>query len=122
MIRDRLVIFERLTEGTQNAFNEPAETWAELCREWARQEDVSDGEKVTAGMQYSAQVSRFTVRSNDATRTITSKDRMITPDSATWDVIGAKEADRSGWRSRRPGDRYVTRNKDIEVTAQRRSD
>ncbi len=102
---DRLITIERLTEGAANGFNEPAETWAEIAQEWAKKTDVSDGEKVTAGNTYSARLSRFVVRSNAVTRTVTSEDRLSY--DGVWDVKGVKELDR---------------NRFIEITAQKRSD
>ena len=102
---DRRIAIERATTGASNAFNEPSETWAELCSEWAAKKDVSDNEKVTAGQEYSALMSRFVVRSNANTRTVTTEDRISY--DGIWDVRGVKELDR---------------NRFIEITAQRRSD
>ena len=102
---DRLISIERLTEGALNAFNEPSETWAELCKEWASKKDVSDAEKINAGQTFSTRIARFVVRSNTNTRTVTTDDRIVY--GGTWGVVGVKEIDR---------------NRFIEITAQMRRD
>ncbi len=105
MRRDRKISIERLTEGATNAFNEPVEAWAQICEEWAKKTDLSDAENATAGQDYSVLRSRFVVRSNANTRTVNTEDRLVY--EGNWNVLGVKE---------------LNRNRDIEITAERRSD
>jgi SPP1 family predicted phage head-tail adaptor len=87
---DRRIAIERLTEGAQNGFGEPDETWAMLTTVWAGRKDVSDGEKVQAGQRSSALMSRFVIRSSSITKTVNTKDRIQT-DARLWNILGAKE-------------------------------
>lgn len=87
---DRRITVRRLTEGAQNGFGEPVETWADYTTLWAGRKDVSDTEKVSAGQKDSALLSRFVVRSNSKTRTLTTQD-MLSYDSADWSILGVKE-------------------------------
>lgn len=57
----------------------------------AAREDVSDGEKATAGSIESSLLSRFTVRATGFTRALTPVDR-LTHDGLTWNILGIKEA------------------------------
>ena len=76
MRRDRLIRIERATDGAEDGFGESVFVWTLVSNEWASRKDVSDSQKVTAGMEFSAMAARFVVRSNDKTRTITTKDRI----------------------------------------------
>ncbi|WP_374384547.1 head-tail adaptor protein [Paracoccus yeei] len=82
------------------------ESWRTLCTVWAGRRDVSDGEKAAAGTVMSTLVSRFTVRSSDATRSIRPADT-ITEGRLTFDVVGIKELGRRDY---------------LEITAQARLD
>lgn len=105
---DRRITIERLTEGALNDFNEPSETWNSFAVRWASRSDVSDGQRVNAGVEMSALMARFEVRSDPETRTITTEDR-INGEGGFWDIVGVKEA---------AGDSHQF----LEITAQRRSE
>ena len=75
---------------------------------WAERNDLSDGERVAAGQVGSYLMSRFKIRSDSQTRTVTAKDR-LSHDDAFWNIKGVKEA--KGGRSRF-----------IEITAVRDAD
>lgn len=105
---DRRITIQRLTEGAQNGFGEPAETWADLTTVWASREDVRDSEKVAAGQRDTALMSRFVVRSSSVTRTVTAIDQ-LSYDGGVWNIQGVKET-KDG------------RKRFIEITATRDSD
>ena len=104
---DRRIVIERLTEGAQNGFGEPAETWATLTTVWASRSDIKDAEKVSAGQRDTALMSRFVVRSSAATRSLTSIDRINY--QGIWNIHGVKETGQG-------------RKRFIEITAARDSD
>lgn len=87
---DRRITLQRLTEGAQDGFGHPAETWADLTTVSASRADVSDGERVSAGQRDSALMSRFVVRSSAVARTVTTLDR-ISYGGDTWSIKGVKE-------------------------------
>lgn len=89
---DRLLSIERNTPTT-NDLNEEVDSWAEAFKTWAERKDVSDGESVAAGVLGSSQMSRFVIRSDSLTRTITPKDR-ISYDGDLWNIKGVKETNR----------------------------
>lgn len=105
---DRRITIERLNEGAQNGFGEPAQTWETLTSVWAARSDVRDSEKIAAGQRDSALMSRFVVRSSATTRTLSSADR-INHESAIWNIHGVKETAEG-------------RKRFIEITAVRDSD
>lgn len=86
---DRLLSIERNTPTT-NDLNEEVDSWAEVFKTWAKRTDVSDGESIAAGVLGSAQMSRFVVRSDSLTRSMTPKDR-INYDGDVWNIKGIKE-------------------------------
>lgn len=59
---------------------------------WAKKTDVSDGERVRAAEQGQEITSRFLVRSDELTRTITGKD-MLVYRGRPHEVTGTKESD-----------------------------
>ena len=105
---DRRITIQRVTEGAQNGFGEPVETWANLATVWARRQDVSDAEKVTAGQRASAIMTRFVIRSSTTAKTITAKDR-LSYDGTLWNIHGVKETAEG-------------RNRFLEITAATESD
>lgn len=104
---DRRITIERATEA-ENDFGELIETFATYVTLWASRSDVSDAEKLANSELGSALVSRFVVRSNSSSRTITTQDR-ISYDGATWNIHGVKET-------------AMGRKRYIEITAARNSD
>lgn len=105
---DRRITFQRNTPGVPDGFGLPAESWADIGTVWASRNDVSDGEKVSAGQASGALLSRFVVRSSSLTLTLNGKDRISYGD-AIWNILGVKET----------GD---GRNRFLEITAVRESD
>lgn len=67
----------------------PAEPVPDIKR-WAKKTDVSDGERVRAGQQGLEMTSRFVVRSDSLTRTLTSRDTLICGD-VSYAITGIKE-------------------------------
>ena len=105
---DRRIVIERLTEGAQNGFGEPSETWATFITVAASRQDVSDAERINAGQRDSALMSRFVIRSSTAAKTVTTRDR-LNYQSKPWNIHGVKETAEG-------------RNRFIEITAARDSD
>ena len=104
---DRRIVIERAT-STNNALNEPQQTWATLTTVWAQRKDVSDGEKLAAGQVGSHLSSRFVIRSNPTTKAITPSDR-INYDGSIWSIFGIKETSEG-------------RNRFLEITAAKDDD
>ena len=73
---------------------------------WASRKDASDGERFQSQMSLSELMTRFVVRSDDFTRTISSDDRLVT-EGRTFHVLGVKELGRNDW---------------LEITASAQSD
>lgn len=99
----------RITISRETVINTglgPTRTWAVLTTLWASRNDVSDGEKATAGTIQSTVVARFIVRSSSTSRSILPKDRLA-EGGLTFEITGIKEL---GRRDR------------LEITAQARLD
>lgn len=106
--RTVFVALQEVTAGSDDAFGAPSETWAELARAWAEKADISDGEKVTAGMEFSARVARFRLPWNPTVAGFSAEGRLVDLESSdVWSVRGIKESGRRDM---------------IEITAERRSD
>ncbi|MGO7922007.1 phage head closure protein [Rhizobium ruizarguesonis] len=105
---DRRITIERFIEAGRNAFNEPVANWTSVGSFWARRRDVSDGERQASGAIDSFLASRFVVRSNSVTRTVTPVHRII-HDGVIWNIQGVKEANEGRFRF-------------IEITAVRDAD
>lgn len=92
---DRRVTILRAVPST-NDFNEEVFDWSPIGNRAAKREDVSDGERAVAGTLGAALMSRFTVRSDSLTRTITPKDRLqhggTTDVPHVWEITGVKES------------------------------
>lgn len=104
---DRRIVIERAT-STNNAFNEPVETWATYTTVWAARKDVSDGEKLAGGQVGASLSSRFVIRSNPTTKAITPEDR-VNYDGSIWSIFGLKET-------------AAGRNRFIEITVAKDAD
>lgn len=97
---DRRLTFLRATV-TEDAFNEPVETWAPVASVWGSKRDVSDSEKLMA-MQVGASVTtRFVIRWASSVAALDPKDRLEC-DGRLYDVTGIKE---------------IGRRKALEITA-----
>ena len=85
----RITIFrsEATDDGTATVEGAPAV----IGRRWAKKTDVSDGERVRAGQQGQALTTRFLVRSDALTRTITGKDTLECR-GVRYSVTGTKES------------------------------
>ncbi len=103
---DRQIILERYGIS-YDAFNQPIEGWAEIGRRWASKEDVSDGEKIRAAQVGASVSTRFRVRYDSLTWTLTGADRLIC-EGVEYQISGTKEG--SG------------RRREIEITAVRSND
>lgn len=102
---DRRIAIERYSL-TRNADNEPEEAWAEIGKRWASKKDVSDGEKLRAAEVGAMVTTRFQVRWDSLTLTLTAADRLVY-DGKTYDIVGTKE---------------LGRREGIEITASRPND
>ncbi len=92
---------------TTNDLGEPVEAWTPDVRAiCASRQDVSDGEKATAGASIGTLRSRFVVRSSSITRTVTIKDR-VSEGGKVFAIVGIKQ---------------IGRNDAIEWTADSRSE
>lgn len=85
--RDQLVTLQRFSETSCTALNEVVGSWQALCQVWANRRDSSDTERLAAGAEGSAVVTRFVVRSNQITRSLTPKDR-VWDGTRAWNVKG----------------------------------
>lgn len=103
--RDRLLVFKDKVETGRDGLNAPTYDVQEVTRAWASKRDLSDAERVTAGMELSERVARFVMASTATLRALTAE-AVFKLDGQTWDIKGAKDIDR----------------RDIEITAKRRSD
>lgn len=73
---DRRITLQRhLT--TRDDFNNPVETWFDLCTVWASFEPVSDGERFRAGERASEISARFQIRYSSQVKDVTPKDRLV---------------------------------------------
>lgn len=94
---DRRIDLQRLDEDSRNEMNEPVISWSSIGKFWARRRDVSDAERLSAAQEGSALTSRFVVRSNSVTRTLTTLDR-LEHDNRIWEIQGVKELDGGRYR------------------------
>jgi SPP1 family predicted phage head-tail adaptor len=94
---DTLVALRRATT-VRSALNEPVETWSTLAEAWARRADVSAREGTRAQEVGASLSTRFTVRQDPITETLTPKDR-IQVDGVEFNIIGirSKVDDRNHW-------------------------
>jgi SPP1 family predicted phage head-tail adaptor len=89
---DRKITLERFST-TYNEFNEPFEGWATLAVRSASKDDVSDGEKLRAAQVGATITSRFRVRYDSVTSTLTAADR-LTYEGKQFSIVGTKEIGR----------------------------
>jgi len=102
---DRRITLERYGISYNSDF-EPIEGWTELGKRWASKEDVSDGEKVRAAQVGASVTTRFRVRYDGLTSTITAADR-LTCEGLEYEIQGLKE---------------LGRREGLEITASRSGD
>lgn len=102
---DRRISIERYST-TYNEDNEPVSAWAEVAKRWASKQDVSDGEKIRAAEVGASVTTRFQVRWDSVTETITAADRLVY-DGQVYEIAGTKE---------------LNRREGIEITASRQND
>lgn len=103
---DRRITLQRYG-STTNEWNEPITGWSEIGVRWASKEDVSDGEKVRAAQVGASVSTRFRVRYDSLTSTLTAADRLICED-VEYQISGTKEGE--------------GRRREIEITAARSND
>lgn len=103
---DRRITLQRFGQ-TLNEWNEPITGWTEIGKRWASKEDVSDGEKVRAAQVGASVTTRFRVRWDSLTSTLTAADRLVCED-VEYQISGTKEGD--------------GRHREIEITAARAND
>lgn len=103
---DRRITLQRYGV-TYDEWNQPTEGWADLGKRWASKEDVSDGEKIRAGQVGASISTRFRVRYDGLTSTITAADRLVC-EGIEYAIAGTKEGD--------------GRRREIEITASRPND
>lgn len=87
---DRRVGFERKSDGVRNELNEVVSEFVLMGQTYARRSDVRDMEKVNAGREMSALMSRFIVRSSDLTRSLKASDQLVL--SGSWDARGIRQS------------------------------
>lgn len=103
---DRRIIIMRAAVEDDGLSSVPG-AMAALATRWAKKTDVSDGERIRASEQGQEITSRFLVRDDSVTRTITGKD-MLVCEGRTYAISGTKE--------------YGGRRVGIEITATARPD
>lgn len=89
---DRTITLERFGE-TYDEWNQPIQGWTELGTRKASKKDVSDGEKLRAAQVGATISTRFVVRYDSLTKTITGADR-LTCDGREYAIVGTKELGR----------------------------
>lgn len=87
---NRRITFERLTDGTADETGGRIKSWVPFIVLWAHRRDVSDGEKAEAGAVSAHRLTRWVIRSFEASRTITPADR-LRHGSDTYEIKGIKE-------------------------------
>jgi len=89
---DRRVQFTRATLADDGLAS--SEVWADYGEAvWASKQDLRDSEKWRAGEVAASVTTRFQVRWNSITETVTPKDR-LTCDGREYDIVGVKEIGR----------------------------
>lgn len=89
---DRRITVERFGT-TYNEFNEPTSGWTKLGTRWASKNDVSDGEKLRAAQVGASVATRFQVRYDSLTKSLTAADR-LTCEGREYAIVGLKELGR----------------------------
>lgn len=89
---DRRITLQRFGT-TYDQWNQPTEGWADIGKRWAGKQDVSDGEKLRAAQVGATVTTRFQVRYDSLTSTLTSADR-IAYDGKVYSITGLKELGR----------------------------
>lgn len=100
----RVTIRRQLT--TDDGYSSTAGDFADLTKRWASKRDIADGERWSAGATGATVTTRFVMRWDSVTRTITAVDRLFY-DDAEYDIVGTKEIERRQY---------------VEITAARRND
>lgn len=103
---DRRITLERYGVAYDD-HNQPTEGWAPIGKRWASKDDVSDGEKVRAAQVGASVTTRFRVRYDSLTKTLTGADRLIC-EGVEYQISGTKEGE--------------GRRREIEITAARSND
>lgn len=91
--RDRLITLQGYTT-TQDAAGEETQTWADLGTEWAAVFYGKGDERRQAAMEQGEQAATFQVLSNEITRAVSIRDRIVL-DGDNWDVIGIAPMNRA---------------------------
>lgn len=91
---------------TTGEYGEEEKAWPTLATRWASKADVSDGEKLRAQAVGATLTTRFQVRFDSVTSTLTAEDR-IRCEGRDYDLVGVKE---------------IGRREGLELTAVSRAD
>jgi SPP1 family predicted phage head-tail adaptor len=102
---DRRITIRRMTLTT-NEFNEPVEGFSDLADVWASKNDIPDGERWRSQQVQATVTTRFQVRWNEITETITPRDQLVC-DGVRYEIVSIKE---------------LGRKQGIEITAAARTD
>lgn len=93
---DRRITIQRATVE-RNDLNEPIETWGTLATRWAKRMDASAGEAYKAQEVGAEITTRFTVRHDSVTSTVTPTDR-IAYEGRLYNITAAREVkQRNRW-------------------------
>lgn len=84
--RDQLVTLQRAS-AVQDGYGEEALTWGVLATEWAQVFYGRGDERRQAAAEQGTQAATFQLLSNETTRGLTIKDRIVAND-VNWDVQG----------------------------------
>ena len=82
---DSLVVFQKPTDGDEDAFGETVSGWTEHAKAWAKVLYGRGEERRTAAIEGADQPATFLVRATARTRVLTVKDRILYAGS-TWDI------------------------------------
>lgn len=103
---DRRITLQRFAE-TVDEWNQPVTSWTDIGVRFAAKEDVSDVEQVRAAQVGASVTTRFIVRWDDLTETLTAADRIVYR-GHTYSISGIKEGE--------------GRRRSLEITAARSND
>lgn len=91
--RDRLVTLQSAT-ATQDEYGEEVSTWEAVGTEWAAVFYGKGDERRQAAMEQGQQAATFQVLSNEVTRAVSIRDRIVL-EGDNWDIVGIAPMDRA---------------------------
>ena len=85
--------FQRLSEGSVDAYGNVYTGWATLFTSWADMRETTGKESIEGGALLNTGIATLRVRSDSETRAVTTADRIVIR-GATWAIKGIVQIDR----------------------------